>query len=259
MSAARRPADWLLPLRVSASREATLVCLAHAGGAASAFARWPAMLPPWIDVLAVQLPGRGARLNEPSRRQLEPLLDELGPELARRSSGPVALFGHSLGALLAFELARWLRRGGLAAPTRLLLAACRAPQRIDRERRLHQANDDQLLAELRRLGGTPEEVLRQPELMSLTLPALRADLEILERYQLRDEPPLACPLTVFGGEADRIPPDDLEAWRAHTTAPFARLTLPGGHFFLQDESSRRVLLAAIGAALAPSRRRAGAA
>jgi medium-chain acyl-[acyl-carrier-protein] hydrolase len=179
-----------------------------------------------------------------------PLLEGLVEAITPLCDVPVALFGHSMGALVAFELARRLRDERRIEPTRLLLSGRCAPQipgpggppLFDRSR-------EQLLDELRRLGGTPEEIFAIPEVLELALPALRADFEVIETWRSPSGAPLSLPLVVFGGEdefAGRVA--DLDAWQVHSTGPFALHLLPGDHFFLH--SAQDQLVARVRAALA---------
>jgi medium-chain acyl-[acyl-carrier-protein] hydrolase len=200
-----------------------------------------------VEVCAIRLPGRDQRMREPPFARITPLVgalaDALAPELAR----PYALYGHSMGARVAFELAREQRRRGGAEPALLAVSGRPAPHCPERDP-MHALSTEQLVARLRRLGGTPEAVLREPELMALFLPILRADLGVNEAEPHRTEPPLGCPIVAFGGTDDeRCRRDELDAWRDHTRADFASELFPGGHFFVH--TAGRELLAALSRAL----------
>lgn len=197
-----------------------------------------------IEVCPVQLPGREQRHHEQPYSRISALVgalaDVLGPYLDR----PFALFGHSMGALVAYELARQLRREGRPGPAHLAVSAMRAPQLPDPEPPLHWLPDARLVERLRTINGTPPAMLDDPETLALYLPALRADLALVETYVHASEPPLDCPITAFGGDADAtVPPDALAAWESRTQAGFALETLPGDHFFVNQ--SRTELLAAL--------------
>ncbi|HEX4458660.1 MAG TPA: alpha/beta fold hydrolase [Polyangia bacterium] len=221
-----------------------LVCLPYAGGQASAFARWADELGSDVEVHALQLPGRGMRLAEPHCTELTRVLDAIMPAVTRLTTAPYALFGHSMGATLAFELSRRLRRADVAPPLRLFVSAARTPRRLRLVDALGPVDDAALVDYLRQLGGTPEEVLREPELLELVLPPLRADLQLLDAWRSPDEPPLDVPLTALGGRADaRVSPEELALWRAHTRGPFALQLFDGGHFYLHGE--RPALLASL--------------
>jgi len=218
-----------------------LVCFAHSGAGASTFTPWATVLPPAIEVCAVQLPGRETRLAELPFTRLEPLLsallDAIGPQLAGRA---YAFFGHSMGALVSFELARRLQAQG-AGPVHLFVSGHPAPHLPDREPPIHALPEDQFLARLRQLNGTPPEVLEHPELRALLIPLLRADFAVCDHYTFTPGERLTCSLSAFGGLQDpHARRDELEAWRVHTCATFAVRLFPGDHFYLN--SARPLLL-----------------
>ncbi len=209
-----------------------LFCLPYAGGGLPAFRGWADGLPPAIEVWPAQLPGRGARINEPPFTRMELLVEWLAGEIIPLLDRPSVFFGHSLGALAAFELARELRRAGQPEPVHLFLSGCGAPHLPSTRPPIHALPQDEFLAELRRLNGTPASLLENDELMRLLLPALRADFAVRETYQYRPEPPLDCPLSAFGGSQDaRVSREALEGWREHTTGAFSLRMFAGDHFF----------------------------
>jgi medium-chain acyl-[acyl-carrier-protein] hydrolase len=209
-----------------------LFCFPYAGGSAAIYRPWAASLPPAIELCAVQLPGRGERLDEPSYTDLRALVGDAEAALLPYLDKPFALFGHSMGAMIAFELARRLRDRGLN-PVHLFLSARRAPQLEVEEEITYNLPEPEFIDEVRRLNGTPQEVLEHPELMQMVLPLLRADFEVVETYRYEPGAPLDCPVTVFGGLQDSdVPRPQLDAWREHTTAAFSVRMLPGDHFFL---------------------------
>jgi len=164
---------------------------------------------------------------------VEPLVDRLLAAIPSGIPGPFALFGHSMGALIAYELTRRLEEGGGTAPTLLIASAARPPHLMRRADPLHSLPDRAFREALRELEGTPEAVLEHDELMELLLPTLRADFELCETYEYRDRPPLACPILVVGGAEDRsVAPGLLREWVKMTRGGFSELILPGGHFFL---------------------------
>lgn len=178
------------------------------------------------------LPGRDARRAEPAIRRVSALVKSLADGLAAELAAPFAFFGYSTGARVAFELARELRRRDAAGPRVLVAAGRAAPSSPERDP-MHRLTDAQLTERLRRLGGTPELVLREPELMAMFLPVVRADLEVNELEPYRAEPPLACPIVAYGGLLDdRCTAEELAAWQAHTSSDFEAHHLPGGHFFV---------------------------
>jgi medium-chain acyl-[acyl-carrier-protein] hydrolase len=246
------PSPWVVPLsrRVAGASPARLrlFCFPFAGGGPAAFRAWPDALPAHFELCAIQPPGREARLAEPPVWTLPVLIDHLVRETRTSRDGAFAFFGHSIGALVAFELARELRRRGEALPLALIVSACAAPQLRDTHPLLSSLPEDELLAWLGRLEGTPAEVLADAEMMKLLLPALRADLALRDGYRYAAEPALSLPLMVFGGDSDAGATEpELLAWREHTLAGFRHRTFPGGHFFIR--SARPLVLEALGRAL----------
>ena len=229
---------WLAGREPSPRADFRLFCLPYAGGSAAVYRSWQAVAPAGMQVLPLELPGRGMRLREAPLWRLAPLVRAMADALAGALDRPYALFGHSLGGLLGFELARELRRRTVRQPGRLFVSAAGAPTAPPIQPLLHCATDDEIRQRLAELGGTPQYLLDNAELMRLMLPVLRADFSVLETYEYRDEVPLATPLTVFGGRSDRIvPPKALDGWRRQTSAG-ARLRLfPGDHFFLHDTTA----------------------
>lgn len=219
-------------------------CLPHAGAGASIYRTWANELPPGLQLCAVQLPGRENRLGEPPIDNAAALVRELVSGLRPFLDRPFVVFGHSMGALLAFELSCELRRAGLPQPAHLFLAAHRAPHLPFNQAPVHQLNPREFRAELRRLEGTPEAVLANEELMQIAEPILRADFKLCETYIYEPVEPLDVPLSVFGGERDpKVSAAVLAPWRAHTRAAVSVRVLPGGHLFLQ--SARAELVSAI--------------
>ena len=216
-----------------------LFCLPYSGASAMLYARWKRQLPTWIDVCPVELPGRGRRFAESLQTDLRALAGQLADELAVHLDRPYALFGHSLGGLLVFELAHALRERGLPLPQALFASAASAPARRDGHRELAQEqSDEQLIERMRQLGGTAEAVFDDPDMLALTLPVMRADFLLCGLYDYCSRPPLTCPIHVFGGKADRLSVDSLSAWQDETSASFSLEMLDGGHFFLNSAEAR---------------------
>lgn len=240
---------WIVCPKPSPQARLRLLCFPHAGGAASVFYPWADELPGDIEVCAIQLPGRESRLREPPFTRLSPLVRALVQAIQPCLSLPIAIFGHSLGALVGFELARQLRRQKMPGPVCLFVSGHRAPHLPSRTPPVHQLPQEEFIAEMRRLKGTPEEVLQHTELLRLLLPLLRADFAVNETYGYTPEAPLACPIYAFGGlEDDEANYDELVAWREHTCNSFELRMFPGDHFFLY--SARAPLLQAIAEDLA---------
>jgi len=209
-----------------------LFCLPHAGGGAAQFRTWPAALPPSVEVCAVQLPGRETRFKETPFNRWQPLVANLADVLSTAIDRPYALFGHSMGALLAFEVVRQLRRLDYPEPVHLFAAGHRAPPLPSLQPAIHALSDQAFRAELRHRKGTPDAVLENDDLMQALTPMLRADFAVCETYDYRPEPRLDCPLTAVGGQLDdTVPAQHLAAWRELTSSAFEVLLLPGGHFF----------------------------
>lgn len=242
---------WLQRFSPNPQATARLFCFAHAGGGAAAFRLWHPGLPRHVEVCAIQLPGRANRIREAPLRSIPAIVEALLPSILPQLDRPYALFGHSMGSMVAFALAHELVRRGAPAPAHLFVSGRRGPTRPDPEPPLHVLSDADFVAELlRRYGGIPAEVLAEPELMQLLLPSLRADIHALETYRPGVPSPLPCPVTAYGGADDGLnPPDQLEAWRNETRAAFRYRTFPGGHFYL--EGQRDALLRELTASLAP--------
>jgi medium-chain acyl-[acyl-carrier-protein] hydrolase len=244
MTDSRRPNPWLEYSKPNPQARLRLFCFPFAGGGAAIFRTWPDGLRRSVEVCPVELPGRGIRLREPLFTRLSPLVQAIAQALLPRLDKPFAFFGHSLGALVSFELARHLRRQLGLCPVQLFVSACRAPQMPDSDRPLHQLPDSVFMEELRRLNGTPEKVLQNAELMQLLLPVVRSDMAIFETHVYSNEDPLDCPISAFGGLQDgKVSHDDLAAWREQTYGSFTLRMFPGNHFFL--ESARGLLLRAV--------------
>lgn len=208
------------------------------------FQRWVDKMASSVEVCPVQLPGRGNRIRETPFTQMTPLVESLAEGLSPYLEGPFAFFGHSLGAIVSFELALKLQRETGKLPIHLFVSGRRAPH-IPRQHPItYNLPDNEFVEELKRLNGTPKEVLEHSELMQLMLPVLKADFEISETYKHSGGPLRGCPITAFGGKQDEeAPPHYLEAWHEHTTGPFKQRMLPGDHFFLH--ASEQLLLAAL--------------
>lgn len=225
--------------------EATLrlLCFPYAGGGPWIFSSWAHLFPDDVEVCAVQLPGRGSRLGEPLITRWDDAIERLADGLTAWMDRPFAFFGHSLGAALAFELACRLRRDRRTLPLHLFVSARRAPHVPQAPPLAHTLPHEEFVEELRRLAGTPDEVLCDPELMDVFIPILRADFALSETHSYRQEPaPMAVPITAYGGIDDHsVSEAELQAWRRHTTGSFRRVLIPGGHFYVTQ--ARQALVA----------------
>lgn len=229
-----RPADWIVPVRPDAAARFRLFCFPYAGVGAAAFRAWGSSLPEGVEVCAVRFPGRESRIGEPACRRMTALIDGLGPAIEPWLDRPFAFYGHSMGALVAFELTRWLRQAGAPRPSRLLLAAFRAPQLPNPHIKIYHLPDEVLKVVLR-TDGTPQRILDNDELMQAMLPTLRADFELCDTYEYRPAAPAGIPMTVFGGTGDeRVSLTDLDGWAVHTSSSCEFVHVPGGHFFLHS-------------------------
>lgn len=227
---------WLLALRGAGPLRHRLFCFPYAGAGATVYRRLARLVPPGLEICAVQLPGREERLTETAFVRLDAIVSALVREIQPLTAAPFAFFGHSMGALIAFELARELRRQGLAMPQHLFVSGRRPPHLPGRSRPLHALPSAELRRELRELQGMPAEVLDNVELMALVEPILRADFEVCETYAYAAGEPLDVPLSVFGGTSDpEAPADELEGWRRHSARFAGVRLLPGHHFYLHDE------------------------
>ncbi len=234
MITTRSSSPWFFGPKPAAHARQRLFCFPHAGGGASSYRSWAGALPPEIELCAVQLPGRENRMRESPFMHFTSLMEALAEALQPYLTVPFALYGHSMGALISFGLARQLRRQGHPLPVHLFLSSYRAPHLPYPGPLLHTLPEPELVQILLRLNGTKREVLENMELRQFLLPIMRADFSVCETYRHVEEEPLSCPITVFGGLQDtRVQHNDLIAWQEHTRSTFSLRMLPGDHFFLQ--------------------------
>ncbi|MBD1589977.1 alpha/beta fold hydrolase [Pseudomonas typographi] len=212
-----------------------LFCFACSGASAMVFAPWRAALPAWLDVQPVELPGHGRRGDEPLQVDMPSLAASLAYELAPLIDGPYLMLGHSVGAVVALEVAHALVALGIEPPSALIAVASTAPSRRDGKPDAQPMSDAELIAQMRRLDGTPQAVLDDPELLAMVLPVLRADFLLGDRYQPPCRGPLPCALHVFGGREDSVAVSALAAWEAECSGPFQLEMCAGGHFFLHRQ------------------------
>ncbi|MDX3641532.1 thioesterase II family protein [Streptomyces sp. MB09-02B] len=234
MTSAVDSGSWLRRYRPAPEGAVRLLCLSHAGGSASAYHPMALALAPAADVLAAQYPGRQDRFAEPPSEDLRELAGRIVEAVTGDDDRPLALFGHSMGAVVAYEVALALQAAG-RPPVRLFVSGRRAPSTHRAGPALHLGSDAELLRAVRRLGGTDGRVFDDEELVQLVLPALRGDYKALETYEPRPDGRLTCPVTVLTGDADPVTPvADARAWSGHTEGPTELCVFPGGHFYLNE-------------------------
>jgi medium-chain acyl-[acyl-carrier-protein] hydrolase len=228
---------WVRCLQPNPRAQRRLFCFPYAGGGASLFRTWHHVLPPAVEVCAIQLPGRETRLREAPFDYLPLLIDVLVPVLRPYLDKPFALFGHSMGALICFELARRLRTQYQLTPVQLFVSGRGAPQLPQADAPLHGLPAPAFLAGVRqRYQNLPDAVLQEAEMVELILPLLRADFTLLETYTYSAGMPLACPIAAFGGRQDeRVPLETLAAWREQSSHAFILRQFAGNHFYLTQQ------------------------
>lgn len=238
--------DWLVRPAPRTLATVRLFCFPHAGGSPAVFRPWADALPE-VDLQAVQLPGRATRHGEAPLASVARIVDGLMPVLLEKLDRPYALFGHSMGGLVAFETARALASRGAPPPIHLFVSGRRAPQLKRDESDIHGLPDAAFVDEInRRYGGIPAELLNHPDVMALLLPTLRADMTAIETYSPTPGPPLTCAISAFGGFDDThttIP--ELMAWQAHTCLPLSVRQFSGDHFYFNRRDILELLLSEV--------------
>jgi medium-chain acyl-[acyl-carrier-protein] hydrolase len=229
--------SWLRRCGGSSAPGLRLICLPYAGAGASIYNGWRPRAGIEADIWSVQLPGRETRWREPPIRRLDDLVAVLAAELRVLLDVPFAFFGHSLGALLAFELTRALRRSGAPQPVRLLVSAHRAPHLPPWRPVVSTLPIPALLDRLAEMTGPSRTVPTDPELLAILAPTMRADFEVCETYRYVPEQPLDTPLSCFGAVDDpEVRMDEIEAWRRHTAGDCRIHPFTGGHLFVRDRT-----------------------
>jgi medium-chain acyl-[acyl-carrier-protein] hydrolase len=228
-----RPSSWL-----------RLFCFPYAGGSAQIYREWSDAFPDYVEVCSIQLPGRGPRFRETPIGDVAATVDALTGAIHPYLDRPFAMFGHSMGAILAYETTRRLAAEFGCSPSHLFVSGHRAPHLPSRRRPIHHLPDDGFIAGVRALNGTPAEFFDDPELVMLCLPMLKADFRMVETYVELDGQRLSCPLSALGGDADpTVPPADLAAWHMATTGRFRSILLEGDHFYVN--TARNSLIASL--------------
>jgi medium-chain acyl-[acyl-carrier-protein] hydrolase len=232
--------EWIDRVLLVKNPSIRLFCFPFAGGSSQAYYGWNGKLPGDIELCPILLPGRGARFSTPAYRQIDQLIPALADAIIPALDRPFAFFGHSMGGIIAFELAQHLRRLGRASLlNHLYVSGCRAPHVPHRSAPIFDLPDTEFLNELRKLNGVPEEVFEDRSLLDLLIPLLRADFELIETYEHKSNPPLPCQITAIAGLSDlEVTRDDVRAWRECTSIDdFSMHFLPGDHFFIRQSEN----------------------
>ncbi|MFJ6053819.1 thioesterase II family protein [Streptomyces sp. NPDC092307] len=228
---------WMRQFHPAPGAKVRLVCLPHAGGSAPYFFPVSKALSPALDVVAVQYPGRQDRRDEPGIDNIADLADAVTDALLPWADRPLIIFGHSMGATLAFEVALRLEAKGIV-PLAVFASGRRAPSR-HRDERVHLRSDDDLIREIQSLSGTQAAVLGDEEILRMVLPAIRSDYKAAETYRYETGPKLQAPIQAhFGVDDPKVSADEARAWEEHTTGTFELQTYPGGHFYLNQQAAR---------------------
>lgn len=229
---------WFANIKSSEHCTLRLFCFPYAGGSTWIFRKWHRFLPGFVAVCPAQLPGRGNRLKAPPLTSFSELVKVISHALGPYLDKPFAFFGHSMGALISFELAHRMQRDYGAEPFHLFVSGSLAPQTLDMGVISQDPPNSAFIEYFRKRNSVPKEALENPELIELMIPILRADFQICQTYSYLAKPPLSCPITVFGGLQERaMTREKLAGWRDHTTNSFSVRMFPGDHFFLHRSES----------------------
>jgi len=227
--------DWFVPFKYNKNSYIRLFCFHYGGGSASAYREWAKDLVDYVDLIAIQLPGRESRFSEPLLDNILDIVNKLSLNFYDYLDKPYILFGHSIGALISFECTRILRKKGMPQPKHLIISGTKAPQVPLKRPPIHCLLDSELIEKIREYNGIPSYILEDKELMDIFLPIIRADFCISETYSYYSEPPLACPITALGGlNDDTFDSQDLLKWQEQTSSSFEYKLLPGDHFFIKS-------------------------
>jgi medium-chain acyl-[acyl-carrier-protein] hydrolase len=228
---------WIVrPRKALAGATVRLICVPYAGGAASAFRLWPDLLPNGVDLCAVQLPGREQRHRETLLTEMPVVARAVADAVLPLADLPLVFFGHSMGAIIAYETARLLQQQHGVVARRLIVSGRRPPHVPSQRPDMHALPTPALLDQLRRLNGTPADVLTDQEMLDVVLPIIRADFKLIETYPVTEAVPLACPVSAIGGDIDPdVSPGQLDGWRTATRNVFETHLFAGDHFYLNTQ------------------------
>lgn len=244
MSHNRNAEAWFKGLQLDSDVALRLFCFSYAGGGASTYLRWRPHFPKYVDICAVQPPGREDRISETPINDIPTLVKAIADAITPFVRIPFAFFGHCNGALIAFELARELRRRQNVLPKHMFVSSFRSPELTNSNRVLHSLPRSEFVTHLKTYGGMPEEILGNDNIVTSLMPTLRADFQLHENYEYIEEEKLDCPITIFGGLQDKIVTrKELSGWRNKTSTSSIVKLFPGGHFFL--DTHRKYLLKVI--------------
>jgi medium-chain acyl-[acyl-carrier-protein] hydrolase len=225
--------DWFIPFKQEKNAYLRLFCFHYSGGSASAFRQWSTDVIGDVELIAIQLPGREERFNEPLLNNISQIVNNLCWHFNNYLDKPFIFFGHSTGALIAFEFVRALRRKGMPKPEHLVISGTKAPQVPLKKQPIHDLPNLKFIEELKKYNGIADYIIENEELMSIFMPTIRADFCISETYKYTSEEPLTCPMTVLGGLSDdTVDLDDLIQWKEQTSSLFKYHLLFGDHFFV---------------------------
>jgi len=235
----------LVPISGTNNSQFDIICFPHAGGSASTFRGWAEFIPPDISCVAVQLPGREARFTEKPLTDLDEAIKMIGEALAVRNSSnarQMVFYGHSFGALLAFETTRWLMEQGQVTPVSLVVAARRAPDKALNRTPLHVLNHDEFVVEIEAIGGVPKGILANEKLVRFFLKTLRSDIAMNDTYVLKNAQAVECPITAMCGLDDPLAgPSDMVGWHHFSNSASSRVVVfEGGHFFPEQHLSQLI-------------------
>lgn len=229
--------EWIVHFRRPVDPALRLICMPYAGGAASVYRRWQDRLPAWTEVCAVQLPGREQRHGEPMVTEMPKAAAAVAASVLPLADRPLVFFGHSMGAIIAYETARLLARKHGIRLHGLIVSGRRAPQLPATRANAHDLPTPELVAQLRRLNGTPAEVLANEELLEILMPIIRADFQLIETYRQMDTEKIDCPVLALGGHDDPdVSEEALQHWNETTCGDFDMRMFPGDHFFLNTQA-----------------------